>query len=392
MINTFMEGCCIMGKKLVKGLQGVVVAESSICHIDGEKGKLVYRGYDIQDLAKYSSFEEVVFLLWEGKIPTKKELAKFKKNVNSNMHIPLEVKKFISSLPKKELPISCLRSIVSLLSAYDKEAEDMSMEANKRKALRIMAKMPIIVAAIQRVKDGKKILNPKNGSSFAANFLYMLNGKLPSKEEEKVMDVALILHAEHGFNASTFASRVTVATLSDIYSGMVSAIGTLKGPLHGGANVKAIESMHKLANNLNVKDVCVGTCLDEVDKHVQGLLREHIKIMGIGHRVYKVKDPRARILENYAQNVSKKYIKYFQMAKEIEKVMAQEKNLYPNVDFFSGIVYENLGIKPGLYVCIFALARTAGWTAHMLEQYKDNRLIRPKSTYIGALSRRYVKK
>ena len=378
--------------KFVKGLQDVTAAETTISYIDGIKGRLVYRGYSIEDLVKNSTYEEVVYLLWEGSLPNKKVFAKFKRELNKNMKIPSSIKRLIVSLPKNFPNISALRTCISLLSAYDKSTEDISAEANKRKALRIMAAMPAIIAAIYRAKAGKKIVNPKKGLNMAANFLYMLKGKLPTKEEERVMDVCLILHAEHGLNASTFASRVTVATLSDIYSGIVSAIGTLKGPLHGGANVRAVNSFFKIAKKLHMNGDCVGGYLDKVDKYVEDQLKHHIKIMGIGHRVYKVKDPRAIILEDYAKKVSKKYIKYLQIAEEIEKVMEEEKHMYPNVDFFSGLVYENLGIKPELYVCIFALSRTAGWIAHMSEQYQDNRLIRPRSVYVGVLKRKYQKK
>ena len=378
--------------KFIKGLQGVIASQSSISYILGEKGKLVYRGYNIKDLAAKSSFEEVIYLLWEGNLPKKSEFSSFKRKLYKCMSLPSPVKKLISSIPKKEVPISSVRTAVSLLSAYDKDAEDMSPEANKRKAIRIMAQMASVVAAVQRVRDGKKILSPKKGLSIAANFLYMLKGKVPSKYDEKVMDVALILHAEHGLNASTFSSQVTVATLADMYSGMVSAIGTLKGPLHGGANVKAIESFFNLSKKLHIQESGAKGVLGKIDKYVEGLLAHHIRIMGIGHRVYRVKDPRAIILEEYAKKEGSKYHKYYEIAKEIEKVMAEEKHMYPNVDFYSGIVYEDLGIKPELYVCLFVLSRTAGWIAHMLEQYSDNRLIRPRQEYVGVSDRKYVKK
>ena len=380
-----------MGKKFVKGLEGIVAATTSLSHIDGKKGELVYRGYSIFDLAKYSSFEEIIYLLWFEKLPKKKELQKFKKSLNKNMELSPPLKKFINSLPKTVIPMSVLRTAVSLLGVYDKNAQDVSNAANEKKAVRIMAAMPSIVAGVSRIKQGKKILNPKKNLSFAANFLYMMKGKIPSKKEEKTIDTALILHAEHGMNASTFSAIVTVSTLSDMHSAMVSAISTLKGPLHGGANKKAIQALHKLGDKIHVKNVCDISCLGKVDKEVLGLLKKHVRIMGIGHRVYKVKDPRAVILEEFAKGVNPQEIKYYQMAKEIEEVMAREKNLFPNVDFYSGIVYENLGIKPQLYVCIFALSRTSGWLAHMMEQYKDNRLIRPTTLYNGPLKRNYVK-
>ena len=380
-----------MGKKFVKGLEGVVVADTSLSHIDGLKGELVYRGYDIFDLAEHSSFEEVIYLLWKAKLPNKKELKKFKNELTRNMKLTPKIKKAIGELPKNIVPMAGLRTIVSLMGVYDKDAQDLTLNANQRKALRIMAAMPSIVASIDRRRQNNKILNPKKNLSLAGNFLYMLKGKVPSKEEEKTFDVCLILHAEHGMNASTFSSRVTVATLSDMHSGITSAIGTLKGPLHGGANKKAIQALHVLGDKIQVKDVCDISCREEVAEYVNDLLKKHTRIMGIGHRVYKVKDPRAKILEEYAKKIKKSELKYYEMAKEIERVMVKEKNLYPNVDFFSGLVYEDLGIKPDLYVCIFALSRTSGWLAHMTEQYSDNRLIRPTTIYKGSLKKKFVK-
>jgi len=368
-------------------LEGVAAAETSICKIDGQRGILIYRGYDIKDLARGACFEEIVYLLWYGKLPKKSELRAFKAKLTKNMALPAGIKKVIGSLPKKSVPMANMRTAVSLLSAYDRDAEDISTESNKRKAIRILAAMPSIVAAINR--KGKSILSPKKGLSFAANFLYMMKGKTPTKEEEKTMDVCLMLHAEHGMNASTFTARIVVSTLSDMHSGVAAAISTLKGPLHGGANKKAIQELMHLGDELHLKDVCDIRCRHEVDKYVLQALKEHKRIMGIGHRVYKVKDPRAKILEEYAAKVGQKDHRYYEMAKEIELIMAKEKGLYPNVDFFSGIVYDDLGIPAELYVCIFAVSRTAGWIAHMLEQYADNRLIRPTTVYTGPLKKRY---
>jgi citrate synthase len=350
----------------------------------------VYRGYKIEDLAKHGSFEEVTYLLWHGKLPTKSHLASFTKQLRKHMVLSGVVKKFIQSLPKHVTPMTGLRACISLLAIYDKDSDDISLQANKRKALRIMGATPSIIAGLVRRRQGKSLLGPKNTLSLGGNFLYMMQGKAPSKEAARTMDVCLLLHAEHGLNASTFAARVTVATLSDMHSGIASAIGTLKGPLHGGANKRAIQALHYLGDKLQVKDVCDISCLGDVDKYVYSLLKQHKRIMGIGHRVYKVKDPRAKILEQYAQQVVKSK-KYYQMAKEIEKIMAKEKGLYPNVDFFSGIVYEHLNVHPDFYVCIFALARTAGWIAHILEQYSDNRLLRPRALYTGSLKKQYVR-
>jgi len=375
--------------KVIKGLQGVVVADSTICKIDGEKGKLIYRGYDIKDLAKHSSFEEVTYLLWFGTLPKKSQLSSFKTSIRKQMDLPVGIKKIIKGLPRKTVPMAALRTIVSALSLYDVDAEDISVEANRRKAIRILAAMPSMVAAIERHRQGKSILKPKKNLSLAANFLYMMNGKVPDSKTARTMDIALLLHAEHGMNASTFTSRVVVSTLSDLHSGLAAAISTLKGPLHGGANTKALQAFHDLGDKLHVRDHCDAQCRHDVDKHVLQLLKEHKRIMGIGHRVYKVKDPRAKILEAYAKKVGKDDHKYYEMAQEIEKVMQREKGLYANVDFFSGIVYDNLGIRPELYVCLFAMARTAGWIAHMLEQYETNRLIRPTINYKGDLNKKY---
>lgn len=377
--------------KLIKGLQGVVAAESDICKIGGKKGTLVYRGYAIEDLAKYSSFEEVVFLLWEGRLPKRAELTAFKRSIAKHMKLPLPIKKAIQSTPKRNSPMATLRTAVSMLSAYDEDAEDLSPAATRRKAVRILAAMPCLVAAIKRTRQGKRIVSAKKGLSFAGNFLYMMNGKKPSKEEERTVNVALILHAEHGMNASTFTSRVVVSTLSDIHSAITAAICSLKGPLHGGANKKAIQAFQGLGEKLHLKDVCDISCRHEVDKYVLKLLKEKKRIMGIGHRVYKVKDPRAKILEEFAKKVGQRDLRYYEMAKEIELIMIREKGLYPNVDFFSGIVYDDLNIPPELYVCIFALSRTAGWIAHVFEQYGDNRLIRPTTIYTGKIKRKYRK-
>lgn len=372
-----------------KGLEGVIAVQSSICSIDGARGILLYRGYDIRELAEHSTFEEVAYLLLHDKLPQRKELAAFNAALFHGMKIPVPVRRLIMSFPKNIPAMSALRSCVSLLAAYDKDSEDMSLVANQHKAVRLLAVMPALIAAIQRAKEGKNIVAPKKGLSFAGNFLFMLHGKRPSKEHEHIMDVCLILHAEHELNASTFAARVAVSTLADMHSGVVAALSTLKGPLHGGANKSAIQALHYLGDSLHITDACAGSCLKHVDQYVYRLLKEHKRIMGIGHRVYKVKDPRAIILEKYAQRIAKERRDY-DIAKEIERVMAEEKKLYPNVDFFSGIVYEGLGIPPDLYVCLFALARTAGWLAHILEQYQDNRLLRPLAQYTGQGARSYV--
>lgn len=381
-----------MGKKgsYSKGMEGIIATESSICKIDGQKGTLQYRGYSIEDLAANATFEEVTYLLWHNKLPNKKELASFRKKLNQNMILTPLIKKFLESLPKNLGAMTSLRGAIDILANHDPDLRNFTPEGNLRKATRILAVMPVLVAAIGRIKDRKKLLKPKKNLGFAGNFLYMLTGKTPSKEAERTMEVCLILHAEHGMNASTFAGRVAASTLSDIHSGMVSALATLKGPLHGGANKRAIQALHTMGKEIQVKNVCDADCQEQVEHNVKKSLEKKERIMGIGHRVYKVKDPRAIILEKYASIVKSEDYKYYQMAKRIERTMAEEKGLYPNVDFFSGIVYSSLGIKEHSYVCIFALARTSGWLAHMMEQYSNNRLIRPKALYVGDLNKKFV--
>ncbi len=359
------------------GLEGVVVAESKLSFIDGEKGILIYSGYPIKELADKSTFEEVAFLLWNGTLPTVSELELFKKTLYAERALSPGIISFLKSIPKDAHPMAVLRSAVSFLGLDDPNADDNSEKANMAKAIRLLAQMPSITAAWWRVKNDKEVLQPKEGLSIAANFLYMLTGKDPKAEEARMVDVALILHADHGFNASTFSSRVTVATLSDMYSGITSAIGTLKGPLHGGANQRAMAAMKKIA--------AAGV---DVEEHVKGMLQRKERIMGIGHRVYKVKDPRAFILEESAKQVADAEL--FSVAKKIEKVMADEKGLYPNVDFFSGMVYEALGIHPDFFTPVFAMSRTAGWVAHMLEQLANNRLIRPRANYVGEKDKTYI--
>jgi len=376
--------------KIAKGLEGVKALNSTICFIDGMKGKLQYRGYNIQELAEQSTFEEVIYLLWNEKLPNKSELSQFKNKLYSSMLVKSKVQKIITDLPRNVSTMGALAMCTSLIATFDKDANVIERKAHIVKAYRIMAKVGTLVAYIYRHKQGKPFITPKKGLSYAANFLYMLNGKVPSKDEERLFDICLILHAEHGLNASTFSARVTSATLSDMYSAVTAAIATLKGPLHGGANTKVIQSFQFLDSTMKISNVCGIDCIKDVDKYVMDALKNKKRIMGIGHRVYKIKDPRAFILENYAEKATRKKPKYYQMAKEIERIMAQEKSLYPNVDFFSGIVYESLGIEKSLFVSIFAISRTSGWIAHILEQYSDNRLIRPRAEYIGEKDRKYV--
>jgi citrate synthase len=356
-----------------KGLEGVTVAESSISSIVGTT--LTYRGYKIEDLANHATFEEVIYLLWYDKLPNQTELQTFKKELLKSMELPKEILALISSLPKGANTMEILRTAVSMLSIYEEQKEP-TLES----AIRLQAKISTIVAAISRIQEGKEPVGPKEEFGYAKNFYYMITGVFPTSIQEEAMDKALILHADHEFNASTFSARTTVATLSDLYSGVVSAIGTLKGPLHGGAN----EQVMKMLND-------VGT-IENVDKYIENAFSKKQKIMGIGHRVYKDGDPRAFILKEMARKLTNETGKteLFDISEKIEKIVEREKGLKPNVDFYSASVYASLGIKINLYTPIFAVSRSAGWIAHIMEQHQNNRLIRPRAEYIGKTSEKYL--
>jgi citrate synthase len=362
------------------GLQDVVVAASEICSIDGEKGILAYRGYDIHDLAAQASFEEVVYLLWNGRLPKRGELAELETELAEDRPISPELIDLLKRLPPPQHPMETLRTAVSALSLYDPEAEDMSMEANRRKARRLTAQMGTIVAACGRIREGKEPVAPDPRLNHAANFLYMLKGAAPAAEDARWFDVALILHADHSFNASTFAARVTASTLSDLHSAITSAIGTLKGPLHGGANEQVMKMLLEIQSE------------DKAEDHVRGLLAQKTKVMGFGHRVYRTEDPRATVLRKMSEELGRRtgQPKWFQMSKRVEDLMIREKKINANVDFYSASAYYVLGIPVDLYPLIFAVSRIAGWTAHVLEQYAHNRLIRPLAAYTGPVGLKYV--
>ena len=366
--------------ELKAGLQDIVIATSEICSIDGAKGVLTYRGYDIHDLAAHSSFEEVVYLLWNGRLPKRAELTELEKQLAENRPISSEMVDLLKRLPPPQHPMETLRTAVSALSLYDPEAEDMSAEANRRKALRITARMGTLVAACGRIRDGKDPIAPDPKLNSAANFLYMLRGKAPNAEDARWFDVALILHADHSYNASTFAARVTASTLSDMHSAITSAIGTLKGPLHGGANEQVMKMLLKVQTE------------DQAEAHVRGLLAQKKKVMGFGHRVYHTEDPRAAVLRKMSEELGRRtgQSKWFRMSKRIEDLMVREKKINANVDFYSASAYYVLGIPVDLYPLIFAVSRISGWTAHVLEQYANNRLIRPLAEYTGPTGQKYV--
>jgi citrate synthase len=355
------------------GLEGVIAGESEICFIDGYNGILSYRGFNIHELADHATFEEVIYLLWKGSLPNKSELEQLKKDLGAEYGLPAEVVSFLGAAPKSALPMDVLRTAVSMLSLYDPLARDMSPEANAKKAAKLMSQTSSIVSTYDRLRNGKEIVAPDPNLSFAANFLHALTGKAPDDVMSHTFDVALILHADHELNASTFAARVTAATLSDIYSCVTSAIGALKGPLHGGANEDVIRML------LQVGDA------DKAVERVHDMLARKAKIPGFGHRVYRTEDPRATHLRAFSEAIGKStgHENLYLMSKRVEETIKTEKKLNANVDFYSASTYYSLGIPIDLFTPIFAISRMSGWTAHTLEQYHNNRLIRPRAEYKG---------
>lgn len=361
-----------------KGLEGIVAAQSSISSIIG--ATLTYRGYNIDDLATNSEFEEVVYLLWYGKLPTAAELEDFKKELVNSAIVPDEVIQTIKMFPKDVNTMAALRTAVSALSFYDPDVQDLSDDANLRKAKRILTQISTIVAAFHRIRNGLEPISPDPSLGFAANFLYMLDGEKAESVSVEAFNKALVLHADHEFNASTFSSRVTVATLSDMHSGIVSAISTLKGPLHGGANEQVMAMLEEIGD------------LDNVEAFLEKKFANKEKIMGIGHRVYKQGDPRAKHLKDMSRQLAelKGDKKWYEMSVKINDIVTERIGLLPNVDFYSASVYTYLGIPRDLFTPIFAISRTSGWTAHMIEQYRNNRLIRPRAEYTGPSHQEYV--
>ena len=361
-----------------RGLEGIVAAESSICSI--VDGVLCYAGINIDELAEHANFEEVIYLLWHKKLPNREQLEELKKQLGENAAVPQEVLDSIRHYPQGVHPMAALRTAISTLALYDPEAQDMSPEANYRKSIRLVAQTPTIVAAFARLRKGLEPVSPRKDYSIAQNFLYMLTGEEPTETAAKAFNVALILHADHELNASTFAARVTVATLTDIYSGIVSAIGTLKGPLHGGANEAVARMLTEIGS------------IDNVESYVRKKLENKEKIMGFGHRVYKNGDPRAKWLKQMSQQLTAQVGRQelFEMSVKIDELVSKEKGLKPNVDFYSASVYISLGLEIDLFTPIFAISRMSGWTAHIMEQYQNNRLIRPRAEYTGPVNQHYV--
>jgi citrate synthase len=357
-----------------RGLEGVVANSTRLSDVIGDKGQLIYCGYDINELAGKVSYEEVVYLLWNNKLPNRKELEGFVNQLRSQRNLPEGVVDFIKAAPKNAAPMDVIRTGVSMLGLYDPNIrKEATVEMGKQRARSITAKIGVIAAYFHRARNGQPLPPVREDLSEAAHFLYLMTGEPPSKEAADTLDVAFVLHADHGMNASTFSARVTISTLSDMYSAITSAIGTLKGPLHGGANEEVIHMLEEIGSE------------DKVDAYIDKQLAQKKKIMGIGHRVYKTLDPRAPHLRAMAIKLSEKIgePKWIRMSQRIAELMKQKKNLNANVDFYSATVYYSLGIPTDLFTPVFAIARTAGWSAHVLEQLEDNRLYRPLSEYVG---------
>ena len=362
------------------GLQDVVAGESSICFLDGQNGRLVYRGYDIAELAAQSSFEEVAYLLWYGRLPGKVEFNAFLDSFTGSMELPVETIMILRMFPKAATPMEVLRTAISSLGHWDPDSGNTLLDACLRKAIRLTERLPQLVCAHQRLRHGLEPLHPKPGRSIAWNFLYSLHGAEPDQEWVNAFDVSLILHADHEWNASTFAARVVAATMSDMYSSVTAAIGALKGPLHGGANEQVMMMLEEIGSP------------ERAEPWTKDALAKKFKVPGFGHRVYRTHDPRATILQTYAENLCRAHgdMRLFETAREVERVMLANTKVYPNVDFYSGICYQVMGIPRELFTPIFAVSRMVGWTAHILEQWGNNRLIRPRADYTGPQDIHYV--
>jgi citrate synthase len=357
-----------------KGLEGIVATNSSICYIDGDRGVLAYRGIGIHELADHSTFEETCYLLWFGHLPNRSELTGLQERLAEERRLDPAIIQFLRTAPKTALPMDVLRTAVSALAFYDADEKKNDHDANVRKAIRLTSQIPMIVAAYDRIRKGKPYVEADRSLSHAANFLLQLNGTKPSATAERALDIALILHADHELNASTFAARITAATLSDMHSAITSAIGTLKGPLHGGAN----EAVFRILASIDSKKT------DPVD-YVRGMLAEKKKVPGFGHRVYHTEDPRATHLRAMSRDLGRSsgQPQWYEMSEKIEKFVKAEKKLNANVDFYSASTYHVLGIDEDMFTPVFAVSRISGWAAHVIEQLDDNRLIRPRAEYLG---------
>jgi citrate synthase len=357
------------------GLEDVVAATSAICYLDGDKGVLAFYGYDIHDLARGATFEEVCYLLWHGRLPTRAELGDLQSQLAAARPLPESTLRLMKQVPSSD-GMDMLRTMTSILGQYDPEVSDSSPQANYRKAIKLTGQIASLVATYGRLQAGGGPIQPDPALGHAANFLYMLTGTRPGALATRAFDVALVLHADHELNASTFAARVAAATLTDIYSAIVAAIGTLKGPLHGGANADVMRLLIDIGQDATP---------ERIDEAIRSRLARKVKIPGFGHRVYRTEDPRATHLRRMSKDLGERAgnLRWFQMSQRIEQLVTGEKKLYPNVDFYSASTYYTLGIPVELYTPIFAVSRISGWTAHCLEQYSNNRLIRPRTDYIG---------
>jgi citrate synthase len=367
--------------EIAKGLEGIVAAATQLSEVHGQIGKLTYRGYDINDLAAHSTFEETVDLLWYGVLPTRELLEKLTRKFIAARPLPHEVLEGMELFPKHAATMDVLRTVVSLLGLHDPDGASNSVSANVRKSIRLTAQMPTITAAWHNISQGRKPILPRADLSHAANFLYMLNGKVPSEKEARILDIALILHMDHGLNASTFVARSIASTESDMYSAISGALGALKGPLHGGANEAVMQMLMRLGD------------VSKVEPFVKAELAAHRKISGFGHRIYKTTDPRAEQLRRIALELAEATgnRKWIDMSEKMREVMARERpDIYVNVDFYSASVYYTLGIPSDLFTPIFAISRVAGWTAHVMEQLMDNRIMRPESAYVGPKDQKYI--
>lgn len=362
------------------GLRGIVAAQSTIGDVDGEQGILIYQGYNIHDLAENSTFEEVVYLIWNGKLPAKAELEKLRSDFRSNYAVPEPLIEMLKSFPTDADPMDVLRTAVSALDFYDKAGHGTDRQNATDAATKLTAQMPTIVAAWDRIRNGKDVISPDSSLSIAENFLYMLRGEKPEEDEARMFDICLILHADHELNASTFTTRVVSGTLADVYGAVTAGIAALAGPLHGGANTKVMESLLEIGS------------VENVEPWLDKKLENKEKVMGIGHAVYKTEDPRATWLRKFSKTLGEKKgeTKWYEMSERLEKLMNEKKGMYPNVDFYSASTYYLMGIPLDLYTPIFAISRISGWTGHILEQYADNKLIRPRAEYIGKRDQKYV--
>ena len=372
------------GSAVATGLRGVVAAASSIGDVNGEKGELIYQGVSIHDLATKSTFEEVVFLLWNGRLPKRAELDELKASLSASYKLPADISELIKGIskrvPAKADPMDRLRTVISALAMFDEEANDLSREASIRVATRLTAQFPTIVAAIDRTRNNLEPVEPKPDLNIATNFLYMMKGEMPDEFDAHVLDVALILQADHELNASTFTARVVAGTLANMYSAVTAAIGALSGPLHGGANTAIMKILLEIDS------------VDGVESYVKDALSKKKKIMGFGHAVYKTEDPRATHLRRFSKEMGERKgnTKWYDITAKLEAIMKREKGLLPNVDAYSASTYYMMGIPLDLYTPIFAISRISGWTAHILEQYRDNKLIRPRAEYVGPRNVPYV--